>query len=148
MVLCIYELITGDLETPCSHQKCSVMKITKLNTEMNMQKMLPGKIYNIQSLRGIAAFLVLLSHLYTMEKNIWGDQILSSAFRMGMSGVDLFFVISGFIMVYVTRNWNGGELYRIREFLFARITRIYPLYWFVSLITLALYFLNRKLFLA
>ena len=43
-------------------------------------------------------------------------------------GVDLFFVISGFIMV-----WVAGALPRgtasARDFMFARVTRIYPLWW-------------------
>ena len=53
-----------------------------------------------------------------------------------MSGVDLFFVISGFVMVTIT----GNQFQRagfVREFLFHRITRIYPLYWLFTLLALA-----------
>lgn len=59
------------------------------------------------------------------------DQILPLIMRLGISGVDLFFVISGFIMVYVT--WNTPRTLRnVGRFLFARFTRIYPLYWLIA----------------
>jgi len=48
-----------------------------------------------------------------------------------MVGVDLFFVISGFIMVYISWNKPRG-IKAVSEFLFSRVFRIYPLYWAVS----------------
>jgi len=62
-----------------------------------------------------------------------------------MAGVDIFFVISGFIMVYVTHKWQNNAARHIPEFLFARSFRIYPLYWMVSLPLLALYILRPDL---
>jgi peptidoglycan/LPS O-acetylase OafA/YrhL len=51
------------------------------------------------------------------------------------SGVDLFFVISGFVMVYSSRDLFGttGATY---AFLSGRITRIVPLYWLTSAIAI------------
>lgn len=46
----------------------------------------------------------------------------------GVAGVDVFFVISGFIMIYITRDGARPAL-----FLLARFARIYPLWWAVSL---------------
>lgn len=89
------------------------------------------KLTNIQSLRGLAAFLVLLAHLGPLEQKHGGDTILPSFLRFGVSGVDLFFVISGFIMVYVT--WNTQRSFKnCQKFLFARFSRIYPIYWLIA----------------
>jgi len=89
------------------------------------------RLHNIQALRGVAASLVVLSHLGVVETKYGGDAILPEAVILGFSGVDLFFVISGFIMVHVTRG-NFAAPRRAGAFLFARFTRIYPLYWLVS----------------
>ncbi len=96
------------------------------------------KLSNIQSLRGIAALLVVFSHLLIIEQKYSPDQILGQWAGLGMVGVDLFFVISGFIMVYIAWNYQRGIGASI-EFLFARASRIYPLYWLISLVVLALY---------
>jgi len=89
------------------------------------------RLNNIQALRGIAALLVVFAHLPPMEVKHGGDMILPAFFRFGISGVDLFFVISGFIMVYVT--WHAQRSARNSlTFLFARVSRIYPIYWLIS----------------
>jgi exopolysaccharide production protein ExoZ len=84
-----------------------------------------GSIDNIQVLRAVAALLVVFVHL---------DQFLRALGvpPFGHGGVDLFFVISGFIMVYTTRSRPIGPV----AFMVNRITRIAPIYW---LITLAVY---------
>lgn len=87
------------------------------------------QLHSVQALRGIAALAVFLAHLFHYEAGHAGREVLlTNAFIYGVSGVDLFFVISGFIMV-----WVAGDLPRgiasARGFLLARITRIYPLWW-------------------
>ncbi|WP_371397700.1 acyltransferase family protein [Fretibacter rubidus] len=90
-------------------------------------------LYNIQALRAIAALLVVFAHLPGIELKHSPDQILPSIVMLGISGVDLFFVISGFIMVYVT--WNTPHNIRnVGRFLFARFTRIYPVYWLIAVL--------------
>lgn len=93
-----------------------------------------NRLHNIQALRGIAALFVAFSHLFIMEQKYSDDQILGVWIELGMVGVDLFFVISGFIMVHVAWNFRRG-LGAVAEFIFARAGRIYPLYWLVSLAT-------------
>ncbi len=100
-----------------------------------------SRLGNIQSLRGIAALLVVFAHLLIIEQKYSPDQILGDYMGFGLSGVDLFFVISGFIMVHVAARSRRG-LRPVLDFLFARITRIYPLYWLVSA-TLVLIWLWR-----
>jgi len=89
------------------------------------------RLYSVQALRGLAACLVVVSHLGAVETKYAGDPVLPAATILGFSGVDLFFAISGFIMVYVTQG-RLGSLTRSGSFLFSRVTRIYPLYWLVS----------------
>lgn len=100
------------------------------------------KLQSIQILRGIAALLVVVYHIRAMEMLAIGNNglselpLLNSFVTNGYAGVDLFFVISGFIMVYVTDGLRSGVKSSL-EFLFARVTRIYPLWWvFAGLMTL------------
>ena len=106
-----------------------------LDNMVSSQNIAPVKLVNIQALRGLAALMVVITHLPTMEAKHAGDALLPMSVMLGISGVDLFFVISGFIMVYVT--WQSqNSLRKAGEFLFARATRIYPIYWIVALAVL------------
>lgn len=86
---------------------------------------LPG----IQILRGVAALAVVVHH--TLEEALAGRAGPKSPdwlITLGAAGVDIFFVISGFIMLYVS---FGGTAQppRPARFLFRRLSRVYPLYW-------------------
>ena len=99
----------------------------------------PRKILNIQALRGVAVLLVVFFHMMTIEKKYGGASVILPGFlQFGMFGVDLFFVISGLVMVTVTRNKFQQPRQALR-FLYHRISRIYPLYWFYSLLVLAVF---------
>ena len=101
------------------------------------------KIDNIQIARGLAALVVFLFHFHEIE-TIYSDDVLTpSFFQFGRMGVDLFFVISGFLMIYISGHLAPG-LDTARNFLIRRIFRIYPLYWFVTLSVLAVYFASDK----
>ncbi len=97
------------------------------------------QLHSIQALRGVAATLVMFSHLYGVEARYSeSEQILSSSWLLGVSGVDLFFVISGFIMVWVAHD-TAPSGRAAAEFLVARILRIYPVWWlFAGLMALYL----------
>ena len=93
------------------------------------------KLTTVQALRAVAALLVAIYHLFLNEQagitNNGSDEVsaLLEATRNGFAGVDMFFVISGFIMVYVTQNAAHGKFSSL-DFLIARLARIYPLWWF------------------
>jgi exopolysaccharide production protein ExoZ len=98
-----------------------------------------GNLPYIQMLRGVAASLVVFNHFGAVmalaPRRSWiNDSGLSN---LGNSGVDLFFVISGFIMVYTTTGWSGGK--DSLKFLRRRVQRIYPLYWLWTTVLLALW---------
>lgn len=101
---------------------------------------------NVQALRGIAATAVVVAHISDPAgvENRWlaGDQYWTGFLhRPGQAGVDLFFVISGLIMVLTTRRAVAGAG-TARRFLLRRLIRIYPLYWLASA-PLLLLFLAR-----
>jgi peptidoglycan/LPS O-acetylase OafA/YrhL len=102
------------------------------------------KLYNIQSLRGIAALLVVLSHLLIIELKYGGaNSILPDLARFGVFGVDLFFVISGFIMVSIT-NGKFQSFKETTRFIYHRTIRIYPVYWFYSLLLLFVFLIHPE----
>lgn len=93
-----------------------------------------AKLNNLQSLRAVACLSVVLFHLAgalggSGYQNFANDFFL----KIGASGVDIFFVISGFVMVYIQMNQKTKPL----RFLQNRILRIAPLYWVLTL-TMAL----------
>ncbi|MBP1696418.1 MAG: putative acyltransferase [Deltaproteobacteria bacterium] len=109
-----------------------------------MKSHLQKKIENIQGLRGIAILLVILVHLKELDKKFGhGERILSDFFLIGASGVDLFFVISGFVLVAATR-----EVFQhpasILHFFYNRLSRIYPLYWFYCAMILAVFLVRPE----
>jgi exopolysaccharide production protein ExoZ len=87
---------------------------------------------SVQYLRGIAALLVVIYHASLKYGQATGS---SAVWSFGQSGVDLFFIVSGFIMSYTTstRETSGLAFFR------ARLVRILPLYWSLSLVALAVF---------
>ena len=101
-----------------------------------------NKFQNIQALRGIAVMLVVFFHLTFIENKYGhGLTILPHIFNVGAAGVDIFFVISGFIMIAVTQN-QFQKQNAVTHFLAHRITRIYPLYWFYNVLVLLVMFIH------
>lgn len=107
------------------------------------------KLPSIQALRGIAALLVVMVHGAAFERILMTENGLSETpligglFLNGYGGVDLFFVISGFIMVWVTQTVNHGGM-ASADFLFARLLRVYPMWWIAAGLMLA-YALNVQI---
>jgi len=85
-----------------------------------------NEINSIQYLRALAVVLVVWAH--ASEQLVWISTYLPGTY--GAVGVDIFFVISGFIMVYTRANRNITPL----VFFTRRIKRIVPLYWFYVLL--------------
>ena len=97
------------------------------------------KLESLQALRGIAVLGVVAFHAMTIERKYsGGDQLLPGLLQLGQTGVDLFFVISGFVMVTVTRGRFGGRG-ETGRFLWSRFSRIYPTYWFYYALTAAVF---------
>ncbi|WP_420431335.1 acyltransferase family protein [Hyphobacterium sp.] len=100
--------------------------------------MAPRQLHSIQVLRGLAALSVVIGHLWQVETRFLGEELTSSVMLVGFAGVDLFFVLSGFVMVHVTRTLETGSRNNA-YFLYKRVTRIYPPYWvFTALMIVAI----------
>ncbi|MEQ8268834.1 MAG: acyltransferase [Parvibaculum sp.] len=104
------------------------------------------RLESIQVLRAVAALAVIWSHS-TLELLRFTDVDLrsfSSLSSMGRTGVDIFFVISGFVMVYVSsRHFQKGH--EASRFLFKRVVRVVPIYWFYTSLILGVALLAPNL---
>lgn len=93
-------------------------------------------LLGIHYLRGIAALIVVLFHFRGTLNNIYSDPNLGkNLLQAGASGVDIFFIISGFIIVIATQNAKSNTP---SAFLIRRVFRIYPalvLCWLVGCFT-------------
>jgi exopolysaccharide production protein ExoZ len=96
------------------------------------------ELFGIQMLRGIAALLVVFHHTLEESRASSGAHSPDWLTTAGAAGVDIFFVISGFIMLYVSFPPGRGPL-GSGSFLRRRIMRIYPLYWVCCAGVLALW---------
>ncbi|AKH95640.1 acyltransferase [Elizabethkingia anophelis] len=87
-----------------------------------MEKYIKNKIDALQIIRGYAAILVALCH-------IWNDGWLPDTLvEFGGFGVDIFFVLSGFIMCLTVKLNTGSNARNAKYFMKKRISRIYPAY--------------------
>lgn len=89
-----------------------------------------GTVLSVQYLRATAALMVVFHHA---REQFPGFQAVFPT-TAGAAGVDLFFVISGFVMVVV----SAAKPRTASEFLEMRIARIVPIYWFYTAVTAAL----------
>lgn len=92
----------------------------------------------VQALRAVAALLVVLDHALDM----WIGRINpggATPWSNGAAGVDIFFIISGFVMVVSSQRLQG-EPGAWWTFMRHRIVRIVPLYWLMTTVKLVLVF--------
>jgi peptidoglycan/LPS O-acetylase OafA/YrhL len=94
----------------------------------------PIRYRSLQALRALAAVSVMLHNANFAEVELLGrtNRFLPGA-SLGEVGVDLFFVLSGFLMVRTTGATAAGAE-ASRRFLMSRALRIYPAYWTVALV--------------
>ncbi len=121
--------------------------VQKLSGLQSTNDIIPAyiKLDFLQLFRAFAALAVAAAHIAkevmaipAFAANPVLYQILSGTF-----GVDVFFVISGFIMIYTTRNVAGGKDDAL-SFLSRRIFRIVPTYWFYTSLFLAIVLLQPE----
>lgn len=89
---------------------------------------------SIQALRAIAAISVVAHHVagtHAAHAARGWTQPTGIEAAIGPAGVDLFFVITGFIMVGISRFFADTPI-RPGDFFYRRVTRLVPLYWFYT----------------
>ena len=96
---------------------------------------------NLNGLRFVGALTVLIFHCFTLQREIWGDFYNGTIFHFvfsvaskGHLGVNLFFVLSGFLITYLLLHEYArtGKI-NILNYLLRRFLRIWPLYFLVVL---------------
>jgi peptidoglycan/LPS O-acetylase OafA/YrhL len=97
-----------------------------------MAKTLPNRIQELDALRGFAAICVVLFHK-TMGSH--SNDVL----KFGVTGVDLFFMISGFVILMTLKKVKTS-----RQFIIGRISRLYPLFWVAVTLTALVRLVNGE----
>jgi peptidoglycan/LPS O-acetylase OafA/YrhL len=95
------------------------------------------RAHGLDTLRSLAIFSVIVFHVYAFHTEGTLPGYLVPAARMGWMGVDLFFVLSGYLIAsQLLRPYLAGERPGLWEFYRNRLYRVLPAY----LVVLALYF--------
>jgi peptidoglycan/LPS O-acetylase OafA/YrhL len=102
-------------------------------------------LQNLEAVRGLAAFGVVLHHAFGMAAQPWhyGRIFFGNLSLVGQLGVDVFFVLSGFLMAW-TNPRDGCPRGEIARYLRRRFCRIYPFYWVVCAVYLPALYVLRK----
>jgi exopolysaccharide production protein ExoZ len=105
-----------------------------------------SRLEHVQMLRGLAATMVVFYHIGLWETKSFGSKLVTPEFlKAGDGGVDIFFVISGFIMIFITQERLASRSEQAR-FLCRRFARVFPPYWIVSFALLLLWLRKPELF--
>lgn len=99
----------------------------------------PLRFENLNGLRFIGAFSVFVFHCFTLGQEVWGDffsrswfQSLKKIFNQGHYGVNLFFVLSGFLITYLLlAEAKRSNKINVYGFFMRRLLRIWPVYFIV-----------------
>lgn len=94
-----------------------------------------NRIQELDSLRGIAALVVLIFHFSLLQPN------LLAFTKFGVTGVDLFFIISGFVIIMSLERIQFGY-----QFVINRFSRLYPTYWTSVIFTFVIICINKSFF--
>jgi peptidoglycan/LPS O-acetylase OafA/YrhL len=85
----------------------------------------PSRIPQLDGLRAIAILLVLVTHFWSYPA---GFEPINRLARTGWAGVDLFFVLSGFLITRILLDARDSPRY-YRDFFARRVLRIFPPYY-------------------
>lgn len=105
-----------------------------------------NKLQSIQVLRAVAALLVVAFHACgEVVKHGWAVTAAAGIGTYGDFGVDIFFVVSGFVMASTTKN-RATSIESAKRFILFRIIRIVPLYWTATTLFVLLLLVEPRMF--
>lgn len=92
----------------------------------------PGsRILELDALRGLAAVAVMLFHYTSRFQRLYGfEEAMPFEFWYGRMGVELFFMISGFVIFMTLERTHTGM-----DFVVSRFSRLFPVFWVAILVT-------------
>jgi len=103
----------------------------------------PAQIQSLTALRGVAATVVLIYHGATLVSDAPSSSV-PGGFSRGYLAVDLFFLLSGFVLMHVYGGSFAGSPWRgYGAFLWLRLARIYPVHLAMIALLLPLYGLSE-----
>lgn len=91
----------------------------------------------LDGIRGLAILAVMIYHQTVMTSDTAADQVARRVAESGWCGVDLFFVLSGFLITGILLEAKGSPHY-LRNFYARRVLRIFPLYYAVLIFSVGL----------
>lgn len=94
-----------------------------------------ARIEPLQVLRAIAAILIMAKHALYEVDQISPIDFNYGNYRFYTVGIDIFFVLSGFIMIYIS--WGQSGWAASKDFMLRRALRIIPTYWFYTFLLAA-----------
>ncbi|RMB56084.1 acyltransferase [Dokdonia sinensis] len=94
------------------------------------------RIYNLDYLRGLAAFGIMIYHYLTWTYGKYSAESFLGKF--GIYGVSIFYILSGLTLYYVYYNRMSFTRDDIFSFFRKRIFRIFPLLWLVTILAIVL----------
>jgi peptidoglycan/LPS O-acetylase OafA/YrhL len=101
----------------------------------------PDRLPSLDGLRGLAILLVMFGHFAVYDgmpvTTVWADRAVKSLGSAGWVGVDLFFVLSGYLITGILYDSRQGRHY-FRSFYARRVLRIFPVYYGALLVFLVI----------
>lgn len=98
------------------------------------ERKITGRLVEVDALRGLAALAVVLFHYTTRFNELFGASPPATiSFPDGHYGVNLFFIISGFV-IFMTLEKTSRPM----DFVVSRFSRLFPAYWAAIILTFSI----------
>ncbi len=120
------------------HYRCLLTTVAHLRAETPLQPLAASRSYfpQLDGVRAIAVAMVMIFHVSRPDLRVPGPIVI------GQTGVDLFFVLSGFLITGILLKSPQEDWHEVRTFYTRRVLRIFPLYYFALIVVFPL-FLHR-----
>jgi len=114
-----------------NHAACTGGRASKFEAAISVSR---PRLDGLDALRGLAAMAVVLFHYTTRFDQLFGhESVPLVSFPYGHYGVNLFFIISGFV-IFMTIERSKAPM----DFVVSRFSRLYPAYWVAIALTFAI----------
>jgi peptidoglycan/LPS O-acetylase OafA/YrhL len=123
------------------HAKPASLRVEQNSLPLSFPTLAHRHIGSLDGFRGAAAMMVLFYHFGLNAKDMGLGGLLVSAAGAGWTGVDMFFVLSGFLITGILFDTKASENY-FSHFYMRRCLRIFPLYFGAIIVVEAIGFLS------